>query len=353
MTFGRSFARASITAALVAIPVSCATRDAPADEEAVRDRDAPLPESTGYVAADDGTRLFYRSIGDGPQAVVIPVGFYLESALRPLARPGRRLVFYDPRGRGRSDAVDTTRVSLDHQIADLEAVRRELGLERMALIGWSGLGMELAVYAMRHPDRVSRLVQVAPVAPRQEPHNSVAYRERERRYDADRVAEYRSRRDAGQLEGDPESWCRELEAITMPANFADTTHMSAVPDVCAHPNEWPTNLGPLFSALLGSFGDYDWRDDLRELEIPRLVVHGAADAFPVEGSREWVEGVPNARWIVIPDAGHFPFLERPDLFFPAVERFLDGEWPAAAEAVPAAATADGTRGMEPEPHSPV
>jgi pimeloyl-ACP methyl ester carboxylesterase len=34
--------------------------------------------------------------------------------------------------------------------------------------------------------------------------------------------------------------------------------------------------------------------------------------------------------IVLEDAGHFPFIERPDVFFPAVDAFLDGEWPPEA-----------------------
>jgi len=48
---------------------------------------------SGYVRADDGVRLFYRTIGGGSLDVVIPVGFYLEDALRPLASRARRLVF--------------------------------------------------------------------------------------------------------------------------------------------------------------------------------------------------------------------------------------------------------------------
>lgn len=72
-----------------------------------------LPADSGFVATDDGVRLFYRTIGAGPLNVVIPVGFYLEEALLPLARAERRLVFYDPRARGRSEAGDRSRITLD------------------------------------------------------------------------------------------------------------------------------------------------------------------------------------------------------------------------------------------------
>lgn len=284
----------------------------------------------GLITAPDGTRLYYRQIGEGSQVVVIPVGFYLEEALSPLAKPGRRLIFYDPRGRGRSDAVDTSRVSLDHQVSDLEALRQSLGIERMALIGWSGLGMEMVVYALRHPDRVTRLVQVAPVAARDKPYNERAYAERQRRLDPSAVRRFRERRDSGEFEGDPAALCRASSELSLPASFADSAHVSAAPDVCIYPNEWSTNLEPYFAALLGSFQGYDWRQDLDSLRVPRLVIHGAADAFPLEGSREWVAGYPDARLILLENAGHFLFLERGEAFFPAVDRFLDGEWPREA-----------------------
>jgi proline iminopeptidase len=294
-------------------------------------RETPVTE--GYVTAEDGTRLFYRAIGDGSQEIVVPVGLFLEDALRPLANDARRLVFYDPRGRGRSDSPDTLRVSLEHQISDVEAIRQGLGIERMALIGWSGLGMEMAVYAMRHPDRVTRIVQVAPVAPRNSPHNERAYAERTSRIDEDALTRLEARRAAGEFADDPAGYCRARTEITRVASFARAERAAEVPDVCEYPNEWSENLEPLFRALLGSFGDYDWRADLVSLQVPRLVIHGAADAFPVEGSREWVQGFPSARLIVLEDAGHYPFIERPDAFFPAVDAFLDGEWPPEAEAL--------------------
>lgn len=300
------------------------------------------PEVTeGRVTAPDGTRLYYRQVGNGSQAVVIPFGFYLEDALAPLASPQRRLVFYDPRGRGRSDAVDTSRVSLDHQMSDLEALRQALGIERMALIGWSGMGMETVVYALRHPGPVTRIVQVAPVAPRERPHNQAAYEERRRRLDPTAGARFQERRDAGEFEDDPAALCRAQRELTLPASFADSVRGAELaPDVCVYANESPANLGPLFTALLGSFGDYDWRDELDRLEIPRLVVHGAQDAFPLEGSREWVAGHANARLMVLEGAAHFPFLERPELFFPAVNRFLEGDWPDGARPIPAGDVAE-------------
>jgi len=61
-----------------------------------------LQEDQGYVLTDDEVRLHYHLLGDGPDTVVIPVACQLLDDLRPLAR-GRRLIFYNPRGRGQLD----------------------------------------------------------------------------------------------------------------------------------------------------------------------------------------------------------------------------------------------------------
>lgn len=314
----------SVTVAMLVAAGACDStgRSAPA---------AQLPVDSGFVTTDDGIRLFYRTVGDGGLEIVIPVAFYLEDALLPLAAPDRRLVFYDPRGRGRSEAGDRSHVTLDRQIADLEALRTGLGIDSMVLLGWSGLGMEMFVYTVRNPDRVRALVQVAPVAARDEPHNARAYATRLERTDTAAVRQLRER---GEFADEPAAYCRALHDLTMPVNLADPAFMAEVPDPCVFPNEYPDSLSPLFGALLSSFAGYDWRDAAAALPIRRLVIHGAQDPFPVEGSREWVAPGSNARLLVIHMAGHFPFLEQPDLFFPAVEAFLRGEWPVGGEAFP-------------------
>lgn len=286
---------------------------------------------SGTVAAEDGVRLFYRTVGAGDQAVVIPQALYVEEGLARLASPERRLVFYDPRGRGRSEAGDRSRITMERQHADLEALRRGLGIDSMALIGWSGMGMEMAVYALRHPERVTRLVQVSPVAARDRPHNAEAYRIRAERTDADAVASLRSRLAEAGFEGDPAGFCRALAAVTRPANLADPRLASEIPDVCRFPNEHPDSLALIWPSLLGSFAGYDWREEIAGLDVPRLVIHGAEDAFPLEGSREWVPDGSNARLLVLEGAAHFPWIERPDAFFPAVDAFLRGEWPEGTE----------------------
>ncbi len=149
-----------------------------------------------YLTTTDSVRLYYRTVGAGDETVIVPLAEFHGSRLDDLARH-RRLVLYDPRGRGRSDTVPAAKVSLAHNLADLDAIRVAVGAERVALIGWSGLGMELFVYTLRHPDRVTRLVQLAPVAPRWTPWSDSLGADRAQRTDSTALAELRARRSAG------------------------------------------------------------------------------------------------------------------------------------------------------------
>ena len=288
----------------------------------------------GYVTTDDSVRLYYRIVGDGAETVIVPVGLYLETLLAPLARPGRRLVFYDPRHRGRSGRGDLSRATLDRQIADLEQLRAALKIDRMAIIGWSGYGMEMAVYTIRHPDRVTRLVQVAPVPPAARIFAQAGGDRRAARTDTAALTALERRFRAGEFatDGGGAAYCRARERLTAPANFVDPTLVARVPDVCRWENEWPSNLGPYFDAFLPSLGDFDWRDQIARVSIPRLVIHGREDGIPLAGARAWVEGFPAARLLVLSPAGHFPMLERPAEFFAAVNAFLAGDWPSGATA---------------------
>jgi proline iminopeptidase len=283
-------------------------------------------EHEGYALTPDSVRLWYRVVGEGTETLLAPVAVYHGTKLDRLAK-GRRLVLYDPRGRGRSDSVSPDKVSLDHQIRDLETIRKAVGAARVVLIGWSGLGMELFVYALRHPDRVTRLVQLAPVPPRRDPYMQGMMADRRSRTDSSAWAALQARKGRGEFDADEVRWCRELARVTMPASFGDTRFIAQVPEVCAFPNEWPSRLAPYFDALLGSFGDFDWRADLSRVRIPRLVIHGERDNIPLEGNKEWVARQPEARLLVIPGAGHWPHYERPGETLGAIESFLEGQWP--------------------------
>jgi pimeloyl-ACP methyl ester carboxylesterase len=67
---------------------------------------------------------------------------------------------------------------------------------------------------------------------------------------------------------------------------------------------------------------YDWRERLRALSTPTLVLHGEADLLSPDQSRRTVSILGNARLELLADAGHMPFWEAAERFFPLVDAFL-------------------------------
>jgi len=62
---------------------------------------------------------------------------------------------------------------------------------------------------------------------------------------------------------------------------------------------------------------------LANLRIPSLVVHGERDPRPASVARQLAEIIPSASYVELPQVGHFPWLERPDLLRGVLQRFLE------------------------------
>ena len=293
----------------------------------------PSSERTeGFVTLGDGVRIYYVENGAGSEVLVAPAALYLEPLLLDDLSVDRRVIFYDPRNRGQSDSADLSSVSLDRQIEDLEELRIALGLERMMLLGWSAYGLEMAVYTMRYPEHVNRLIQISPIAPAASLLEQFADT-REQKIDHAAVEELDHRADAGEFDDTPEEYCRLRAALTIPANFVNANLANQVPDECIHSNEWEKNRTKYFRAYFATYGDFDLRQDLKNLNVPRLIIHGREDGIPLEGARAWVEGYSDARLIVVSPSGHLPFIEQKGAVLAAIKTFLNGEWPQDAIAI--------------------
>ena len=118
----------------------------------------------GYFVTPDNVKIFYKIEGRGSETLVAVhggPGNSLESIradFEPLAK-GRRVIYYDQRGQGRSELLsDGKKLGYEQHVADLEAFRVHFKLERMSLIGNSWGGLLISLYAVAHPDRIERMI---------------------------------------------------------------------------------------------------------------------------------------------------------------------------------------------------
>jgi proline iminopeptidase len=293
----------------------------------------------GEVETDDGARLYYRVEGEGRDTVVVLHGgpslglAYLAPDLVPLAH-GRAVVHYDQRGIGRSTPVtEPERLSVEWHVQDLDALRADLGLERLSLLGHSWGGMLAARYAAAHPERVERILLLDPMAPAREPFMAMAgARAREMvRARMDEPARARLDSLAATAEvADPGELCRERYALLTPIFFEDPAAAArSRADFCAGTPVTLRNRPEVDAAIFGSLGEWDVRPALGHVGSPVLVVRGAEGAIPREAMEAWAEAFPNARLLTIEGGGHYLHVDRPEVFFPAAETFFGGGWPEA------------------------
>lgn len=127
---------------------------------------APQPQQLRFCRSADGTRIAYARHGSGPPLVIAtcwlshlqhdwqsPVWRHFLDDLGEIAT----VVRYDERGYGLSD-WDVTDFSLEARVADLEAVIEDAGLDRLALMAMAQGGPPSIAYAVRNPERISRLM---------------------------------------------------------------------------------------------------------------------------------------------------------------------------------------------------
>lgn len=279
-----------------------------------------------FVDAGDGIRLFVTERGKGTPIVIVHGGPGMDHAtlladLVPLEKR-HRLVYYDQRGGGRSTLPDDTALlTIDHHVRDLDAIRQHLGIEKLTIVAHSFGPAIAALYAMRHPERVDRMVFLGPIPPRRGQFRE----EYGRRLMARLTAEEAARANALSFEkGDARAVCREYWSIMTRPRVARSLPVRVVKsDLCAPSAEairyGMTKTNPATSE---SMGEWDWTADLASLPTPLLVIHGEEDAIPIEMVAEWTRA-PQATLLRLPKTGHFPHAERPRKVFRAIERFLE------------------------------
>jgi len=280
--------------------------------------------SQRWVTGRDGVRLWASERGTGP-TIVVPGSALIEEDLTPLYDEFR-VIPYDIRNRGRSDAVPQHgKVGLPIELDDIESLRREFNLDSFSLIGWSYLGAEVALYAARQPPGLRRVVMICPIPPRELPPSDrmTSYQQQF----SEAVAEYEAWRasSSSKAELDPVQVAKVFYDATTPLAMGDPgAYVNRRSDPSVYPNEWPEHMRDALQRVEETFdpAGYDYRSMCAEVQVPVLVVHGDADRIPLEGSREWVESFPNARLMRMPGVGHCPFVEAPDRLFPTLITFL-------------------------------
>lgn len=254
-------------------------------------------------------RLHYLDEGRGDPPVVLLHAFPLtarmwEPQIEALA-PAHRVVAPDLRGFGASDVpAERGAYSVDAWADDVDALLAALGLERAVLVGLSMGGYVAFAFLRRRAGALAGLVLA------------------DTRATAD-TDEIRSRREEQQellaaAAGPLALADRLLEPLVAPASTRRQGVLATARALLA-----ANRTEGVIGALEALKNRPDASDGLARITVPTTVVVGDQDQpSPPAVAEEMAAAIPDARLVVVPDAGHLSNLENPAAFNQALEDLL-------------------------------
>lgn len=272
----------------------------------------------------NGVRFYVKTMGAGEPIVLIHGGpgldhTYFLPGMRGLA-DRHRLIFYDQRGSGRSAGpVDSTSITFENFLADIDRLREGLGLEQVNLLAHSFGGLIALRYALTYPDGVKSLMLMNTVEPGGRYREEVAERQRERRTPEDSVA-LADLADSERFQDRDAATINQMLWVSFRSTFADPSRAGEL--VINLDERTARYSGDIPRLLVGPLGDYDYWDELGEIRAPTLVLHGTEDLIPAKMARELCGAIPKCTFVPVSDAGHFPYIEAPDSTFSAIDAFI-------------------------------
>jgi pimeloyl-ACP methyl ester carboxylesterase len=305
------------------------------------------PEVLGPVQSFDGTQLAVRAAGPvRAPTILFAHGFGLDMTTwhyQWRAFSGRyRCILFDHRAHGRSGKAGSGDYSIRALGRDLKAMLDMTdGKAPVILVGHDLGGMAILSLAEQHPEefggRVAGVVLADTAASdvgRAFLAGVPARAERALRPLTDRLAADPGRTHRGRSTGGVVSDLSLL--IARATEFGPDASPSQVEYIAGLSRAAPTDV---WVTMLREFVQADLREALGSVKVPALVVVGDRDRLtPSSSAAALLQGLPDARGVVITRAGHLPMMEQHRVFNDALERYLDDVAPVKKRRRKAAVT---------------
>jgi pimeloyl-ACP methyl ester carboxylesterase len=268
--------------------------------------------------------LYVREEGAGRPLVLLHGGPGLDGSvffpeIAALAGEGVRLLAVDHRANGRSDAGDPARWTVPQMADDVEALIRELDLDRPIVMGHS-FGSFVAQHHMAEYGSAAGYVLMGTVDSVEE---LARIDERLAAFEPEHLREQVTR-----------SWAQEATVRT--AEESKQLMSDQLPFHMAEPEgalvrSLQENVGAIVFrpevlrhfASGGEYGLVDNRERLRQRSVPVLVLSGELDrTTPAASAHRLAEILSDADEVVIPGAAHMLLQEQPEAALAALRAFL-------------------------------
>jgi L-proline amide hydrolase len=280
-----------------------------------------------------GYETWYRIVGGGEEPGKFPLlclhggpgaaHDYLES-LAAMADTGRRVIFYDQLGCGRSSLPEAKPEmwTVDLFVEEVDAVRRALGLDRIHLLGqsWGGmLGME---YALTQPEGLESLTVAS------SPASMIQWVEEANRLREDLPPEVQQTLLKHEAEGTVDSpeyeeamnvfYARHVCRAEPAPEYVQRTFSA----IARNPEVYHTMNGPSEFHVVGTLKTWDIIPRLGEIRVPSLVTSGRHDEATPLIAETVHKGIPGSEWIIFEESSHMAHAEEPERYMQVLDDFL-------------------------------
>ena len=278
-----------------------------------------MTEVVAHSGLLKNTKVHVEDTGGAGRPVVLIHGWPLSSAswseqIPVLQAEGYRVIAYDRRGFGRSDKPSRG-YGYDTLADDLDGILSELALSNVTLVGFSMGGGEVARYVTRHGlDRLHSVVFAAAVPPYLLQTNDNPDGPLTEAQATDMTAALTADEDAFY-----DDFTKQFFSVDGELKVTEQQRQDALA-LCKQADKKAA------LACMKSFGTTDFRDDLPNVTVPTLVLHGDGDqTVPFAGSGQRTHAaIPQSQLVVLPGAPHGCNVSHADEFNGALLEFLAG-----------------------------
>lgn len=257
---------------------------------------------------NEGTRIYWDESGKGePLLLIMGLGSASDMWYRLLPQFAERYrtIFFDNRGVGQSYA-HAGPYSIATMAADAAAVMDAAGVESANVLGFSMGGFIAQEFALRHSERVRRLVLA-----------STACGGSEVVWAAPEVLTALAAKDVKSRE--------EGFWMTAPYNYHPSTPRTMIEEDLSVTLRWPLKRESYQAQLQAIMSWEGSHSRLKNLSKGTLVIHGDSDQLiPTENGRILARAIPRAELVLIAGAGHRFMTDKLEEASRAILSFLDG-----------------------------
>ena len=266
---------------------------------------AAYPALSQETVAVNGMDMYYEVSGEGPPLVILH-GAYMNipsmGEIIPMLAETHTVYALEFQGHGRTTDIDRP-ITYPNLADDVAAFMDAVELETADVFGYSMGAAAGLQFAIRHPDRIDRLVAA-----------SVAY--------------------------DAEGWqpaFRDFIPEMVPEFFVGTPMEDAYRELAVDPEGFPALVDKLIALEKEPMA---WEEDVKQLDLPILIIAGDSDVSTLEHNvalfrllgggemGDMGEPLPASRLAVLPATSHTAVINQPDLLYALIEPFLQDETPA-------------------------